>query len=330
VAAYHGLDVARGSEERGKLLVENTQVLIQADRLARSEIYDVTANLADRTTSRIAAEQQVIQARQALAIAMGLSSDQLLSLGPPADDWPVLPRETIPATTPDALRYYTDQSLKRRASYLATQKRVEGAAILRKAAVNQLKPQLNLNFSAGYAGIANSRRPWELIYPLGSGIFGPSASGGVTYSFPLGNRFAQGQLMEADATAQQAVLQQSDTARTISSSVIVAATSYENSIPRLGAAHSTVAGFQQALNGEFDKLKLGVGSLVDILTIEDRLTTALNSEVSAELVYATALIQFRFETGTIMTPDKMIQTVGRDVLLTPPFLDVPAVQRPTP
>ena len=49
--------------------------------------------------------------------------------------------------------------------------------------------------------------------------------------------------------------------------------------------------YQAALDGEREKYRLGLNSLVDVLTVEDRLTTGVLAEVNARLAYALALVQ---------------------------------------
>ena len=88
VGAARNLKVVQGSEERGRIYVENVHTLIGAGRVAESEINQVNANLATRSAARIAAEQNLLAARQQLALAMGLSTDQMAGVGMPMEDFP--------------------------------------------------------------------------------------------------------------------------------------------------------------------------------------------------------------------------------------------------
>jgi len=76
-----------------------------------------------------------------------------------------------------------------------------------------------------------------------------------------------------------------------------------------------VAWFQTSLDNEREKYRLGVGSLVEVLTVEDRLTGVLVAQVQAELSYAVALARLRHGTGTIVEPDKAAQKVDPAVFL---------------
>ena len=49
------LDVYRGAEQRAQALLETVQALIAADKIPRSDLNQVLANVSDRTSSRAAA-----------------------------------------------------------------------------------------------------------------------------------------------------------------------------------------------------------------------------------------------------------------------------------
>jgi outer membrane protein len=321
VAATRALQVFRGSEDRGRTLVGNVQALIAADRLARGEIHDVTANLADRVTSRISAEQQVIQARQTLGIAMGLGAEEIVQLPAPTDDFPNGLGDRPPSVSSSSIRHYAELALTRRAGYLASRKRQDAAGVLAHAARNQLRPQIDLAVSAGYSGLKEGRRPDRLLVAPFTQAGGPDATATLRYTFPVQNSYSQGQLLQAASTYSQAGLKAFDLSRTIASDVTVAATSVGNAIDQWKNAHQAVVAYQAALDGEHDKLRLGVGSLIDLLTVEDRLTAALTSEVRAQLAYATWVIRFRFSTGTLIAPDRVAQNVDPRVLVSSPFQD---------
>jgi outer membrane protein TolC len=321
-AAHQALEVAIGSEERGKVLVENVTYLIEADRMPRSQLNDVNANLAERVTSRFAAEQQVKQAEQGLAVAVGLNYDQVAEFAMPADQQPEPDFVRLPSASPEALRYFILQALARRSDYLAAQKREQSAAALVPAARDQLKPQFDVVLGTGWSGLHDGTRIYNWFMSPVTKVGGIDASVGLHYSVAPRNNAATGRLVQAVSSYEQARLQSADIARRIASDVVVAATGLRNSILRLQQAHLTVTAFQKALEGQRDRLRLGIGSLVDILTIEDRLTSALGNEVSAHLNYSMALAEFRFATGTFIEPNAVSQIVSRDVFYEPPFHNV--------
>ena len=140
VGAAKNLKVVQGSEERGKVYVENIHTLIAAGRVPQSEIHQVDANLATRSAARIAAEQNLLAARQQLALAMGLSTDQMTGVGMPVEDFPTDNPQVLEVLSAHSLQQFFDLALERRADYLAAKKREMEQKTLLTSARNGLLP----------------------------------------------------------------------------------------------------------------------------------------------------------------------------------------------
>ena len=123
LGAVRDLEVARASEDRGKVYVDNVQTLISAGRVPEAEVNQVKANLATRSSARIAAEQALIAARQQLALAMGLSTDQMENVGTPTENFPKDDGVALAILNAHPLQEFFDLALERRADYLANKKR---------------------------------------------------------------------------------------------------------------------------------------------------------------------------------------------------------------
>jgi outer membrane protein TolC len=325
VSAVKNLKVVQGSEERGKIYVENVRTLIAAGRVPESEIHQVDANLAARSAARIAAEQNLIAARQQLALAMGMSTDRMASVGMPVEDFPTDDAQVLAVLNSHPLQQFFDLALERRADYLAAKKREMEQRTLLTPARNHVLPQLNLSLSSGYSSLDEGTGIGNFFSSPGRAPRGPDVGVGVTYQFPPSNNAAFGALMLAQSNLRQAELRTLQTSQSIMASVVTAVGGVRNAALQLQRAREAVAASQAALEGEREKYRLGVGQLVDVLTMEDRLTVAEQTQVNAQLGYALALAQLRFATGTIVEPDKTIQSVDREVFLTVP---IPGSQRP--
>lgn len=106
VAATKQLEVLREAESRATALTESIQSLIDADRLPRADINDVKANMAAREANRVAGEQQLVEARQQLAIDMGLDTSEVSVPPEIVTEFPAaLSPDEIP-TGPEALERY--------------------------------------------------------------------------------------------------------------------------------------------------------------------------------------------------------------------------------
>jgi outer membrane protein TolC len=321
VAALANLEVARGSEDRGRLIVKNMQELINADHEPKSEINEANANLSDRVANRILAEQQVVQAQQSLAVGMGLSVNELTHVGAPADGFP--PGEQMPkmAGDTDTVQKFIQEAFQRRADIKADQTRISAARAQQVAAVNQLKPQLNLTVTAGTSGLAEGSSALRLIESPVHSVRGLDLTGGISFSINPANNTAKGEVVQANATIRQAQIAETQARLSVASAVVVALNGLRNAQASLGEANLSVQAFRQSLDDQREKLRLSIGSVVDILTIEDRLTASLTTQVQAELNFALALTQLRQATGTIVAANQTNMTVDRDVFFTVPLVE---------
>jgi outer membrane protein len=329
VAARKSFKYATEAEARGLAYLDNVEALAAADRVPRNDLNEAKANLAQRTSSRIIAEQQLLAARRQLALDMGIDADEILMRLPePADDFSWAEDVALPSDSADSLSYYLAQALQNRADYLASLRRGHASGLLVGAARNSLQPKIDLSLSAGYSGLQEGTHANDFFLAPGQGVQGANVSLGVAYTFSRANHAAKGALLQAGATARQSQLQSAELARNISAGVAVALAATRSSTLRLGTVRQSVESYQSALAGEREKYKQGIGSIISILTIEDKLNSALADQVQAQLAYASAVIQFRFATGTLTAPNTAIQDVQADTFLTLPFVGAPS-RRPT-
>lgn len=319
VAANLNLEILKSAEARGRAYVTDVQTLIDADRVPRGEINQLLANLAGRTASRIGGEQQVLAAQQALAVSMGLSEAEMLTFPSPSDPLPDWNSETTPQLNNQLVQEFVERALKKRADLLAAQRRQEAAGVLIPAAKNQLRPQLDLNLRAGYSGLLEGTNYFRVFGSPFQNVGGADSVASLRYSFAPRNNTALGTLAQTEAAYQQALLRQDDLARNIASGVVTSMTNLVSTISRLQRARDAVRSYQLALNGEQEKFRLGIGSLVDVLTIEDRLTNANSQALSAQLDFSLAIENLRFATGTVVDPDTRTHVIELNTFLRLPF-----------
>jgi outer membrane protein TolC len=261
----------------------------------------------------------MLQARQQLVLVMGLDAERIMELPAPAQDIPAI------AAPVDAslLSSYIEMAKTRRADVLAARLRVESNRILQGAASNQLKPQLDIAGAAGYTGLRDGTGFVNYPQSVFTAPRGVNFNIGLVYNQSPANNAAAGRLKSAIATSSQSEIVLSEAARVAASSVVVAFQGVRSSILQLQQAREAVKFYQDALDGEREKYRLRLNSLVDVLTVEDRLTSAVINEVSARLAYATALVQVRQATGTIVDAGQTVQRI--DPLI---FYQLPTVNTP--
>jgi outer membrane protein len=327
VANQKLLAIAVEAEERAQTDLNNTQTLVDADQLPRENLNEVNANVAQSASERIAAEQSLIAAQYQLAMDIGMDSQAIATtLLIPSDDFPPLDSAEYPSLSLDALQADVQGALENRSDFLASKQRVDEQKMLVVAAKNHLRPQVNLTANGGYNGLQEGRRFKDIFDSVGNNVEGPNASAGISYNFAPRNEQARGAYLQAVATQTQLESQSLQLAHTISAAVTTAAQAVHNAALETDKARKAVDFYRKSLTGQREKYHLGTASVVDVLTVEDRLTTAMTTEVQAELSYALALTQFRFATGTIVPPGKTVLTIGADVFRTLPSFNSPAQQ----
>jgi outer membrane protein TolC len=318
VAAKKRLRVAVDSEARGRSLVEVTQALIDANQLPRIEMDNAAANLADRVSQRVAADASLVAAREQLALSAGIPGPDVARGLDTTDEFPVGAEVEAPPEGSHAVGEWLDNARRYRADMLAAAKRVEAANTRRIAASDQLRPSLGLVGVVGYNGLRQGRTIWQYLgspFPAAAGL---NASVGLQYTFAPANDVAKGQLEMANSAISSAKAQLDDLERSVRSSIIVSVENLRSSVLRLRTTGETVDSYRMALDGEREKLKLGVSSLTDVVLAEDRLNTALLAQVDAQVTYSQGIAQMRFAIGALVPATGPIQSVNVNLLRTVP------------
>jgi outer membrane protein len=314
-AALRNLQIAHESETRGEQFLRDTRLLVDAGRVATGELYQLTANLEQRRSLRVSAEQTVLSAGQSLAVAMGWDPDEILQTPSAGDEFP---QADLQPPSEAAVRAGIQVAFENRGDLLALARQEQSAEALLPAARNGLLPRLNLSLSGGYTGLFEGVQVGHYLAAPFQGVEGLNATATLTYTFPMKNNVARGQLVQALSNRNIARLQSLDTRRSIASGVLTAWGELFNSRAQVTSARASIAAFRSALAVEKQKFPLGRSTLIELLTTEDRLTTAEQEEVAAELAYALALANFRYATGTIIKPDQPVQTVDRRIFVSVP------------
>jgi outer membrane protein TolC len=143
-------------------------------------------------------------------------------------------------------------------------------------------------------------------------------TGSISYRFPPARNAAAGVLKQVTAVAMQADLQYQEIARRTAAAVGPALSGIRSEALQLRSTHESVRFYRNSLDAEREKLRMGAGNVINTITIEDRLTGALQGEIQAELEYAQALVRLRLATSTIVSSDQKGGSVDPAVFSVPP------------
>ncbi|OGA44912.1 MAG: hypothetical protein A3G25_04290 [Betaproteobacteria bacterium RIFCSPLOWO2_12_FULL_63_13] len=292
------VDIIRTSEARVTALVEETRKLIAADQIPAAELNLVLANLAEKRSARIATEQSYVESRLALARVLGLESAQAGRLARPVDDFPgVSPAARRVSDRLEALRRF---ALAMRADIEAARYTEQAARYGVAAARQNLKPQLDLDFSLAYSGLVQGSGPGNFNSAFNSAQTGPSALATIGLQWPWENAAARGVFTAQSAFFDTSSIRLRDLEAEVGSNVPVLAEALRRSAEQLEQGAESVRRYAVTLDNEQTKRRLGTATLIDVINVEDRLSNALLAYVQLRQGYANAIARLRYEIGAIV------------------------------
>jgi outer membrane protein TolC len=310
------LQAHQAAERRAADMLESVRALASIDVVPRVQVQDALSNLSSRSVVRIGQERAVVQARQELLQVMGLPLEALTLDVRPLDPLPDAVAEAPAADRPPAADALVRQGLQQRADLRAAQVRLEQQRALLEGWQGQLRPQVDLLVGLSAAGARQGVGAGAVTAPLRSAA-GPSVSVGVQYRFPNDNLEAKGAARQAHAALEQQGLRTEDVRRQVASGVIVGLQNLRSALQQLREAGVAERSAQAAHEGAVERLRVGVGSVLDSLQAEDRYIAAAVSRVSAQVALASSIAELRFATGTLIDPDKPVSSLGRDLFYQP-------------
>lgn len=318
LAAEQSLQQLKQSEDRSRRFVQELKKLIAADERPAADLEQMLADLASKTASRIAGEQRLYQARYELGLAMGLPFERISQLPLPQDPFPAVKKKDISILTQQASKI-SELAVTNRSDYMALLGRQETRKILLEAARNNLLPRVDLNVRLGYAGLKEGDNLVDNIESYADNVPGMSAGIGVAFQWPVQNNAARGIYRQTKAGYDQVVISTEDLGRTIKSRVDVAISDLQKASLQLHKSQDAVRAYRKTVHNELIKFRLGIATLIDLITVENQLIDASLREIAAAANYANALAGLRFETGTLIEGNMERATVNRAALTTIPL-----------
>lgn len=320
VAAAKNLDIALDAEQRAMALVKEIKTLITYDELPAAELQHIEAFAADKRIQRITAEQRLLESKHNLGLIMGLSVTQIESLHLPGDSFP---------DTSDAVPHLEDvallsaRALEDRSDQRALLLRREGASALLENATNNALSRFDIVVDLGYNGYENGNTLREYFSPFSNNIPGLNASATVKVELPIQNNTGSGATLQSVASLERSDIEADDNERRINSRVRTSLSDLHRAIALLQNANEAVKLYEIAIQNEEKKRRLGQSTLIDVLSVQDRLTSAQYNVIASQQKYANAVVTLRFETGSLVRSDGGRYSVGIDELTRPPLLGEP-------
>jgi outer membrane protein len=316
LAALQALEIRRLSENRSLLLLDDARRLAKGDEIPQADVLQYEAQVARDRGLRIAAEQSLVEARTTLVLAMGIAGQPDASVPAPSDDFPELPAAVMESLS----RPWPYSALAARFDVRAQQRRVDAAEILYEATRRDPVSQLDLTLSVGYSGLRENRSALAAWQALNAPAAGLNASIGLTYVLPVQGNAQAGLVRQRAALAEQARLELDGLLQAAHATVSVQRAGVLSAALQLEQARQQVRLQTQVFVDERKKYRLGLATVLDLLTAEARLTADELGVIDARRRLAQALAGYRFETATLLGADGEEQRVTMKSLTTVPEL----------
>lgn len=289
------LGVQRDVELAAEKLVASTKVLVHSGVFPPAYLLQAEANLRDKRTVRINAELDAHQARFNLGQSLGLRPEEIGTTPTPTDDFPPL-TATIAPFTDQTRSALIVQALQQRADYRASQQSLVPLNILARQAELDLKPQLDLSANLGYKGLNAGN---SLTAPMSERLTGANAEIGLSLAWPFRNAYQRGLLRERRANQTEAEAQTEQLAQSVANQVLLALEQLRLRADAVRSAQETVDIAKRALDAQYEQVKAGTGTILDLINLENLSSTARIRYVTARASYAIAIVQLRYALGSI-------------------------------
>jgi outer membrane protein TolC len=317
-AAIENLKVQQKSEQRTQNWVDASVEGIKLRygdvnaffKSHEAETSRVRGYLADKRRNTAAAIEQVNSTRGALAVVMGIPSEQVPNIGEPSEgfagDW----SETLARLEQQPMQdKWVTKALEKRLDIRAAKLKQEASAVKLAKARQDVLPQLDFGLNAGRNAIELGDGYNRYVDALSSDTRGTDVGVSLTFVYPLGNNLAKGQRDLANATHNINVITTNDLMRTISVQVGVDAGALMRRLKEAVEALQAVKLYGIALEKSYSKSRDSLlddpNTIFNLMDLDEKLTEASNNLVNSLQELAKAIAQLRFQTGTLLIGGSM-------------------------
>jgi outer membrane protein len=292
VNAREQLVVAQESLQLARDLHERNKIQVQVGTLAPLELTQSEAAIATR-------EEGIIQATSAVGDAED-TLRQLLNL-PRGPLWstPIIP--TSDPKTNEKLTVNLDEALRialaQRPELMSQQIQLEQAKRDAEYFRSQLKPSLDFKASYGYSGLGTA---YSDAFNQVTGLSFRGWSAELAFAYPIQNRTARAQSATANVAVDRIQSLYDQQRLVIETDVRHTARALDTAVKSIDAAVKAREFQEKNLDAEKKRYENGMSTSFQITQIQDQLTQARSSEVTAIVNYRTALADYYRSIGRLL------------------------------
>ncbi|CAA9275190.1 MAG: hypothetical protein AVDCRST_MAG56-3446 [uncultured Cytophagales bacterium] len=298
--AHQRLAIFEENEARVRNVLQITEKLVEADKKPASDLVQIKADLAGQQRQTIVARQELLNTRINLGKVVGLDGLESGQLSVPLNEFPTLAESGFAETlSQEAMVAIARQH---RSDLAAFTKAQEALKVQLDLARNNLKPQLDLSGYVGYGGSAVGNG-FNRIYAPFINRQGRDVNTGfrLNFAFPLNNNLAAANFSQQKIALQNQLISYDNLVRNIDLNISAALNNLTNSVLVLQKARETLEYSQNVFENEQAKFQNGLTTILNLILFQERLTYAQLDYLQAQQQFAMALVNLRFETGTLLS-----------------------------
>lgn len=300
--------------ERSKQTLRATSILVENELLESSSLYVLRADLSSKESSRQNSEQQLVAARNKMAIDLGFPVKIAHLLPMPTTNFSEIERDKacrIKANLPLLLK----TALAKRQDYRQTELQMKSSQILEAKYRRDVLPDVNMVAGITHTGFTTDSAFSEMLTTTSDGDSAIKA--GIEVSLPWTNDTARGQLRNQLGLSRERRLAYRSVGETIGSDINDNINALFYDVEILNSQELAEEQYDQATIAEFQKFKLGTSSILDVINVANSLTAARKNTVSARANLATAITNLRYSTGTLLNDSGQENKLFLENLITP-------------
>lgn len=321
VGAYESLKIFEDNESRVRNVLEITQELVKADKRPEGDLVQIQADLADQERQTTTARQNFYNSKLNLGRVVGISEEESKKIGEPVDSFPDTSASLSRNDEDVNVENMIALARKNRTDISATAFTQEGLDLQLKATKNSKLPQLDLTGFYTYQGEASGGGAEQFFNAFGNRPGRNQVAGfRLNFSIPVNNNRAKADFALSKIAVQDQQISYDNLVRNIDLNVSIAFNNLENATKIVKKAKESLDFSTQVFNNEQVKFQNGLTTLLNLILFQDRLTFAYLEYLRAEQQFAVALLNLRFETGTLLTTDdnNSIKSLEREIFYTIP------------
>jgi len=317
MASYKSLKIFQENEARVRRVLEITQELVKADKRPAGDLAQVEADLANQERQTRVAEQTLYAAKLNLGRYIGLSEEESKQLGNPTDEFPTIIESQYNKDLDETT--FLEIAQNNRKDIMASKNSQEALELQFSLSKNNKKPQLDLTGFMNYGGM-NTGNGFNNALATFSRNEGRSLGYGLSLSltFPINNNLAKGSYIQSKAALKDQQIANENLQRNIDLNVSIALNNLENSVLVLEKAQESLGFYQKVYDNEQIKFKNGLTILLNLIQFQERLTFAQLEYLQAHQQFASAIINLRYETGTLLASKNGVTGINKALFYTIP------------